>query len=53
MHEVDELPELEERLLEGLAVSCLRDPLPYITQYYGADYMTPDHVYRGGRWISD
>jgi hypothetical protein len=52
VHEVDELPELEQRLLEGLPVSCLRDPLPYITKYYGADYMTPDHVYRGGHWIA-
>jgi hypothetical protein len=49
--EVDELPELEERLLEGLQVSCLKDPLPYITGYYGANYMTPDRVYRDGRWI--
>jgi LicD family/Glycosyl transferase family 2 len=51
VHEVDELPELEGRLLEGLQVSCLKDPLPYITQYYGADYMIPDHVYRDGRWV--
>ena len=52
LHEVDELPELEERPLEGLWVSCLKDPLPYILDYYGADYMTPDHVYREGRWIA-
>lgn len=51
LHEVDELPELEDRYLEGLRVSCLKDPLPYIVEYYGADYMTPDHVYRGGRWV--
>jgi hypothetical protein len=51
VHEVDELPELEHRPLEGMLVSCLRDPLPYIVDYYGADYMTPDHDYRDGRWI--
>ena len=51
VHEVDELPELEDRLLEGLQVSCLKDPLPYIVGYYGADYMTPDHLYRDGRWV--
>ncbi len=52
VHEVDELPELEQRILEGIPVSCLRDPLPYIVQYYGADYMTPDHVYRNGGWVA-
>jgi hypothetical protein len=52
LHEVDELPELEERPLEGLWVSCLKDPLPYILDYYGADYMTPDHVYREGHWVA-
>ena len=39
--EVDELPELEERPLEDLVVSCLKDRLPYIVRYYGDDYLTP------------
>jgi len=48
---VDELPTLEERPLEDLQVSCIKDPLPYLTAWYGADFMTPDHVYRRGRWV--
>ena len=51
IHEVDELPELEYRPLEGLQVSCLKHPLPYVEGYYGNDFMTPDHVYRDGEWI--
>jgi hypothetical protein len=51
VHEVDELPDLEDRPLEGLQVSCLTNPLPYIENYYGPDYMTPDHVYRDGFWV--
>jgi Glycosyl transferase family 2/LicD family len=51
MHEVDELPDLEVRLLEGLQVSCLKDPLPYLVVFYGHDYMTPDHVYLEGQWV--
>jgi hypothetical protein len=51
MDEVDELPELEERPLEELTVSCLKDPHPYLVKVYGAHYMTPDHVYRDGRWV--
>ncbi len=50
--DVDELPELEDRPLEDLVVSCLKDPLPYIVRYYGADYLTPDHSYRDGDWIA-
>src|ERR1700680_477628 len=51
MDEVDELPELEDRPLEDLTVSCLKDPLPYLVRFYGPDYMTPDHVYRDARWV--
>ena len=51
VHEVDELPELEDRPLEDLQVSCLKDPLPYILAWYGTDYMAPDHIYHDGRWV--
>jgi hypothetical protein len=50
--DVDELPECEERPLEDLLVSCLKDPAPYLARYYGADYLTPDHVYRDGDWVA-
>ena len=42
MHEVDELPELEDRPLEDLTVSCLKNHLHYLEKFYGPDYMTPD-----------
>jgi len=51
MDEVDELPELEDRPLEDLTVSCLKDSRPYLVRFYGPDYMTTDHVYRDGRWV--
>ena len=40
--EVDELPELEDRPLEDLTVSCIKDHIPYLIKFYGPDYMTPD-----------
>jgi glycosyltransferase involved in cell wall biosynthesis len=48
---VDELPDLEERPLEDLLVSCIKNPLPYLTAWYGADYLVADHVYHDGRWL--
>lgn len=49
--EVDELPELEQRPLEGLLVSCLKDGAPYLIHEYGADYLIPDRIWRDGTWV--
>lgn len=49
--DVDELPELEQRPLEGLFVSCLKDAAPYLIREYGADYLIPDRIWRDGAWV--
>ncbi len=49
--DVDELPELERRMLEGMQVSCVKDAVPYLKHWYGADFMIPDHIYHGGDWV--
>jgi hypothetical protein len=51
--EVDELPELEPCLLEGLSVTRLKEPRPFLVKAYGPDYMVPDHRYENGVWVRE